>query len=82
MPAIFLLPLSFLRFPFKEGCQDRGPKAKIESSAGVVELVDAGDSKSPGPRACASSSLASGTSKFEGLGFKILNPFFYEQVGE
>lgn len=34
-------------------------------SAGVVESVDAGDSKSPGLYACASSSLASGTNNIK-----------------
>ncbi len=54
----FLLSLS----PRKRACQGLKDVVTINSTAGVVEWVDAGDSKSPGPRACASSSLASGTS--------------------
>ncbi len=38
-----------------------------DAHAGVVELVDAEDSKSSGPCALASSSLAFGTKKIKGL---------------
>ena len=44
----FRPPSSFPRtIPVKRTCQDRSRKAKISTAAGVVELVDAGDSKSP-----------------------------------
>jgi hypothetical protein len=55
----------------------RGEGKENRARAGVVELVDAGDSKSPGPCVHASSILASGTNEIKGLTGLWLAPFVY-----
>lgn len=63
-------------WPFRGGTNPLpapGGHGKMKPDAGVVEWVDAGDSKSPGARPCASSSLASGTREKRG---PPAGPFF------
>ncbi len=53
----------------------------ITTDAGVVKLVDAGDSKSPGPCAHVGSSPTSGTNGFSFFlsSVFLVIPFFYSQ---
>jgi hypothetical protein len=52
------------------------------SCAGVVKLVDAGDSKSPGPCVRVGSIPTSGINDFKGLDRVRLSPFFDENEAQ